>query len=130
MSKILVVDDSPTMCDLAREVLFPAGYKVACALNGQQALDLLNAGMQPDLILLDLVMPVLDGPGFVEAIRDRGMTIPVLIVSAHMGPHEADLGLPVVGSVHKPFRPADLVEAVLKALESKHGEKGSGTDTE
>ena len=81
--KILVVDDEPTIRELAEELLTSAGYNVLMATDGRQALDLARKE-HPDLILLDLVMPGISGIGVVQEIRNdlRLKETPVLIMSA------------------------------------------------
>ena len=81
---ILVVEDEPDIRDLVVECLRFAGFNVYEAENGQQALDVLQGIPQPTLILADLMMPVMDGPALIAALRsdDRFATLPVVIVTA------------------------------------------------
>ena len=87
MSTILVVDDVANFRDPLAASLRVAGYDAACASNGQEALAAVRA-KRPDLILLDLAMPVMDGLSFLKALRtgdagaDSGGQIPVLVLSA------------------------------------------------
>ena len=67
---ILVVDDDPTFCGLVEEVLATEGYQVTAAPNGLVALDIVR-DRAFDLILIDVRMPELDGPGFYKALQDR-----------------------------------------------------------
>ncbi|WP_338462541.1 Cache 3/Cache 2 fusion domain-containing protein [Synechococcus elongatus IITB7] len=81
----LVIDDDPTNRSLLRQLLEREGWQVADAEEGQQALAVLEAmEALPDLILLDLMMPQMDGFAFVEALRanDRWQTLPVIVVTA------------------------------------------------
>ncbi len=82
-SRILVVDDDPSIRGFLAEALADEGYDVKVAGNGQEALAVASQ-WQPDLILLDLMMPVLDGWGFREAQRriERLATVPVIVLSA------------------------------------------------
>ena len=83
MSRILVVDDALLFREPIAASLRLAGHDVACADNGRNALDLLES-VRPDLVVLDLGMPVMDGPTFLRELRARpdfGHT-PVLVVSA------------------------------------------------
>jgi CheY-like chemotaxis protein len=81
---ILVVEDDPESRDALRLALKLAGHTVHTAAHGQEALDLLRAGSPPDLILLDLMMPVLSGWQFREVQRQNPALagIPVVILSA------------------------------------------------
>lgn len=80
---ILVVDDDEQQRSCIAELLSRAGYEVAVAGDGQDALELLRAGLRPALIVLDLTMPRMDGWAFLERLRGSPRaTIPVLVTSA------------------------------------------------
>src|SRR4051812_43717388 len=80
---ILVVEDNAALRQVMRAVLEAAGYRVACAANGREALDSLRAAEPPFVILLDLSMPVMDGWQFRERQRQTAgfASIPVLLLS-------------------------------------------------
>ena len=82
--RILVVDDDADMRDGLAEVLANEGYVVATAANGQVALDLMRRGPLPDLVLLDLMMPVLDGLGFRAQQKSDPVLahVPVVVITA------------------------------------------------
>jgi CheY-like chemotaxis protein len=81
---VLVVEDDTDIRESFVEYLEADGFHVYQATNGQEALDVLRQMPQPTLILADLMMPVLDGPGLIAALRenDEFATLPVVIVSA------------------------------------------------
>jgi len=83
-SDILVVDDDPDIRDSLREVLEDEGYSVACVGNGQEALDWLHREPRPRVILLDLMMPIMDGWQFRrEQKRDPAIAdIPLIVITA------------------------------------------------
>ena len=86
MTKVLVADDSETILLLLRTRLEMEGYEVATAADGQEAVEALDgAGPdgQPDLILLDAMMPRMSGLDVLRRLRDEGSETPILIVSAH-----------------------------------------------
>jgi CheY-like chemotaxis protein len=86
MTKVLVADDSETILLLLRTRLEMEGYEVATAADGQEAVEALDgAGPegQPDLILLDAMMPRMSGLDVLRRLREEGSETPVLIVSAH-----------------------------------------------
>ena len=115
---VLVVDDEACMRDLVVDVLQAEGYAVGAADNGQHALEYLQRG-RPDAIVLDLMMPVLDGWAFMEAYREvAGAEIPVIGVSAAMSPRVAErLGqLGVQACLAKPFEITDLLAYVARAV--------------
>ncbi|HUF32334.1 MAG TPA: response regulator [Acidimicrobiales bacterium] len=115
MARILVVDDEPDILMVVRLSLEAHGHEVLLAADGRMALDRLT-GHLPDLVLLDLMMPVLDGWGVLVALRDRPEEVPVVVLSALVGNKAAerrayDLGaLDVVG---KPFE----VDALLRRVD-------------
>jgi CheY-like chemotaxis protein len=79
---ILVVDDDPDIRDSLREVLEDEGYDVSCVGNGQEALDHLKAASpRPCVILLDLMMPVMDGWQFLAERSRRSNATPVVLLS-------------------------------------------------
>ena len=84
MHTILVVEDDSDIRELVSEMLAQAGYRVAEAGNGQEALDFLRAHDQPCVVLLDLMMPVLSGPELLEIMAEdeRLAKLPVVVVSA------------------------------------------------
>ena len=87
MSAILVVDDTPDCLEPLSRLLRLLGHDVACAENGLAAIDVLRR-FNPDLVILDLMMPVMDGIGFLEHIRreDRWNRLPVIVFTgAHNG---------------------------------------------
>ena len=111
---VLIVDDDAGLLRLLTTILRSADYDVATALNGIDALDV--AGRKHiDVIVLDLRMPVLDGPGFFRQLRARGDTTPVLLTSS-FGARDAQRELGAEGAIEKPFEPDDLLEAVGSLL--------------
>jgi CheY-like chemotaxis protein len=86
MTRVLVADDSETILLLLRTRLEMEGYEVATAADGQEAVDVLAAAapdQQPDVILLDAMMPRMSGLDVLRTLRDEGSETPILIVSAH-----------------------------------------------
>lgn len=107
---ILIVEDDEVIRRAMRMVLEWEGYAVACAANGQEALDLLRAGSRPALIVLDVMMPVLDGKQFrQEQLRDPSLaSIPVIVVSAL----DFAQAVNAVYHVRKPFEVQELLDAI------------------
>jgi CheY-like chemotaxis protein len=113
-SHILVVDDNDAVRQVLRAVLQAAGYRVACAANGRDALDYLRAAEPPFVILLDLAMPVMDGRQFRQHQQaDPTLAlIPVVVVSGEGDLPQIAASLGVAGHFSKPVEPAKLVEAI------------------
>jgi DNA-binding response OmpR family regulator len=93
LRRILVVDDDPDLSELVVAALTCQGFAAIVARNGHEALDLLATGLRPAAILLDLVMPVMDGREFRTRQREQAniATIPVIICSAEAPSTAADL---------------------------------------
>ena len=86
---ILIVEDDKTLNDAYRMILEHAGYLVDVAFNGQEALDALGTlGQDPDIILLDLRMPVLDGIGFLEQFNPKDHPDCTIVVFTNYDTHK------------------------------------------
>lgn len=116
---ILSVDDEPDITDLARFHLTRAGYDVITAATGREAIEAVNAH-HPDLVLLDLMLPDIDGFGVCEILRRTPDTaaIPIVIVSAWSTTeaHELSMDYGVLAYVTKPFSPNELVARIAQLL--------------
>ncbi len=111
---ILVIDDDAALSRMLLLALRGDGLDVASAPNGAVALDQIDE-RTPDVIVLDLEMPVMDGRSFYRELRARGADMPVLILSAF----EARRGQRELGAnayLNKPFDPDDLVREVRQLL--------------
>jgi CheY-like chemotaxis protein len=88
MARVLVVDDDEAIRDVVAEVLRDEGYSVVCAENGAQALREIEGDHHPDLVLLDLMMPVMSGWEVLEQLQANQelARIPVVVVSAMSAP--------------------------------------------
>jgi len=118
--KVLVVDDKASVRDLLRDYLQQQGYAVAVATNGREALYAARHE-NPDAILLDIMMPEMDGYQFLQQYR-RERSVPVIIITARDEESDAVLGLELGADdyVLKPFRLRELearVRAVLRRAE-------------
>jgi DNA-binding response OmpR family regulator len=118
--KLLVVDDKANVRDLLREYLTQQGFAVATAVNGREALYAARHE-QPDVILLDIMMPEMDGYEFLRQYR-RERSVPVIVITARDEESDAVLGLELGADdyIIKPFRMRELaarVRAVLRRAE-------------
>ena len=117
--KILVVDDEPDVRNLVSRLLGPIG-DVDIAVDGAEALDLILAGARPDLIVLDLMMPKMDGLTLTRELKkDPALArIPIVILTAKTGARDMVDGINA-GARHyvtKPFKSEELLGKVRKAL--------------
>jgi CheY-like chemotaxis protein len=114
--KVLVVDDDDQLADVVRQVLRDAGYSVATVRHGAAALELVKH-ISPDLILLDLSMPIMDGWSFVTQYR-RIAKSGARVVLLTGNPQAAEIArtLQADGYITKPFDIASLVSVVAREL--------------
>ncbi|HZI88319.1 MAG TPA: response regulator [Pyrinomonadaceae bacterium] len=128
-TKILIADDYEDNLELLRLLLVAAGYQVLEARNGAECLDLAREG-HPDLIMVDLSMPILDGWKTFQALRtdEQTASIPCIAVTAH-GETDRERALQTGFDAYlsKPFRGAELVDTINKLLPSSlsHTREGS-----
>lgn len=123
MKRILIADDKPTGRELVRTILENDGYEVHEAVDGLDAVQRAR-DVHPDLVILDLHMPGLDGFGAVAALRQEkafaSTPILALTASAMMGDRERALGAGFTGYVSKPIRLATLRAEIERLLNGIH----------
>lgn len=109
---VLVVDDDPDILEAICDILGGEGYRVARARHGLEALERMTEET-PSVILLDLMMPVMDGLAFAQALRDRGLggRVPILVISADGNPSRA-ASVGAAGYLAKPFD----IDALLRQV--------------
>jgi DNA-binding response OmpR family regulator len=125
MKQILVVDDEPKIAEICRDYLQRAGFTVAIAGNGADALTLARA-KQPDLVVLDLGLPRLDGLDVTRALRKRS-NVPIIMLTARVEESDKLIGLELGADdyVTKPFSPKELVarvRAVFRRIDAGAGQ--------
>ena len=118
--KILVVDDELDIRTLARASLALVGkHEVVLAASAREGLELARTA-SPDVVLLDLVMPGMDGVAVMQALRDDPATraIPIVFLTARAAPAEVAryVALGARGAIEKPFDPMTLSEAIARVL--------------
>ena len=119
--KIMVVDDEGIVLESCRRVLEPEGYELLLAKSAEEALDAVNADTF-SLILLDLKMPVHDGIYLMKTLKDRGVDVPVVVMTGYSTVEtmrEAD-EMGASRFLPKPFTPDELIDTVRRVL--KKGE--------
>jgi CheY-like chemotaxis protein len=110
---ILVIDDDPSILETLTEILKFEGYPVETASNGLEGLLVLEHA-EPSLILLDMRMPILDGWGFAQELRERGIKLPILVMTAAQDAFRWAQEIEAEGFLAKPFDLFDLLEAVQR----------------
>lgn len=119
---ILIVDDDESARKILKGFLSRSGFDVQLSANGKEALELVHAGPPPDLILLDLQMPVMNGFEVLSAMRvnPAWAAIPTVIATASAECTAAEFG--VAGLLRKPFHGVDVQAAVTLALTRRKGQ--------
>lgn len=122
MTRILIVDDDSVIRDLLVDVLETEGYEVSQAGDGQTAVETARAWM-PHLILMDLMMPVLDGSSAIRILKSDEETrlIPIIVMSAVMHLHRHSAELPANGFIDKPFDIDALLDDVARQVGTDDG---------
>ena len=120
---ILCVEDEPEMIDLIRLILGRRGFEVKGAAGGTEGLKMIRQD-PPDLVLLDLMMPDMDGWEVYQQMKadEKTKNIPVIVVTARAQSIDKVLGLHIAkvdDYITKPFSPQDLMNSVDKVLKSK-----------
>jgi DNA-binding response OmpR family regulator len=120
---IVYIEDDAEMIDLVSLILNRRGYEVKGAHGGRQGLDLIHQ-WTPDLILLDLMMPDMDGWDVYQQLKANETTkiIPVIVITAKAQPIDRVLGLHIAkvdDYISKPFHPQDLIASIEKILSKR-----------
>ncbi|PTJ92160.1 response regulator transcription factor [Staphylococcus simulans] len=131
---MLVVDDEQSIVTLLKYNLETAGYLVEVAYDGEEALQKLNA-VQPDLVVLDVMLPKLDGIEVCKTIRSDRNLVPILMLTAKDDEFDRVLGLELGADDYmtKPFSPREVVarvKAILRRSKQVHSQKEEETGSE
>jgi DNA-binding response OmpR family regulator len=118
--QIVYIEDEPGMIDLVRLILSRKGYVVKGADGGRSGLELIRSS-PPDLVLLDLMMPDMDGWEVYQQIKasDETRSIPVIVITAKAQNIDKVLGIHIAkvdDYISKPFNPQQLIDSVEKVL--------------
>src|SRR5512139_3970845 len=129
MAKILVIDDEPSIVNLVTAYLKPEGYEVHTAMDGPSGLKAARA-FKPDLIILDIMLPGMDGIELLSRLR-RESEVYVILLTARTEETDKVIGLTVGADdyVTKPFSPRELlarVKAAVRRLQLQPAAEGAG----
>ena len=126
-AKVLLVDDDKKTVDLARLYLEKDGYKVIVAYDGKQALASARQ-KKPDLIVLDVMLPELDGFDLCRILRTEGDKVPIIMLTARTLDDDKLIALDLGADdyVTKPFSPRELVARVRAVLRRVGNRRGAG----
>ena len=122
MARVLIVDDEPDVLEILSDIIAGFGHDVSTALNGAEGLSIVRM-TPPDVILLDLVMPVMTGRDALAHLRDEHPEIPVIVVAAEMETAltEQLSALGAFGYITKPFRMEEISQMLAAALARRSG---------
>ncbi len=125
--RVVCIEDEPEMIDLMRLILSRKGYQVIGAMGGREGLEAVQRD-KPDVVLLDLMMPDMDGWEVYQKMKanDATKNIPVIVVTAKAQSIDKVLGLHIAkvdDYITKPFGPQDLVDSIEKVLARKERER-------
>ncbi|HEX8230976.1 MAG TPA: response regulator [Chloroflexia bacterium] len=123
---ILVVDDDETILSTVCDILQFEGYSTECAANGEEGLRVLET-VKPKLVLLDMRMPVLDGWQFAQILKERGIKIPIVVMTAAQDAKEWAREIEANGYLPKPFDYLDLLAAVEAHMARNGNGNGDGS---
>jgi CheY-like chemotaxis protein len=120
VSTVLIVEDEFAIADLLEMVLTDEGYRVLMAANGRQGLERLAEEPRPDLIISDYMMPVLDGAGLIQAMRESEAQrdIPYIVMSSMPEANVRERIGGYAAFVRKPFQLAAMVRLVAVILDA------------
>ena len=119
MATILIVDDSRFSRNTFRKALSSEGYEILEAVDGREGLEMIRKH-QPDCVLLDMLMPELNGNEVLEVLHEQGIEVPVIIVTADIQEHTQarcfELGAKAF--LNKPAKNGELQQAIQTVLSS------------
>ena len=132
MTRLLVADDSETVLLMLQRRLEIEGYDVVTATDGFEALERLReqGAEEPDVILLDAMMPNMSGTEVLEELRKSGSKIPVLMISAHLDAAQPDRmrSLGASDAIPKPFEWEDLIAKIEELAAGRNGAADGSAD--
>lgn len=131
MSRVLVVDDEPAIVTLLQYNLEQAGYQVVTAIDGEQALNL-ALHERFDVILLDLMLPKLDGVEVTKKLRQEKVSTPIIMITAKTSEFDTVFGLELGADdyITKPFSPREVIarmKAVMRRYHDENDQPQTGT---
>ncbi|HHV44168.1 MAG TPA: response regulator transcription factor [Firmicutes bacterium] len=132
MTSILIADDDPHVHEILSLYFRKEGFEILSAYDGQVTLELVSSS-NPDLLILDIMMPKLDGWEVCTQLRNQGIDIPIIMLTAKNDDYEKILGfeLGTDDYVTKPFNPAEVLErtkAVLRRVKPRNTVSAQGIE--
>jgi DNA-binding response OmpR family regulator len=121
MEKILFADDDKDICEIVKNILTNAGYEIIIARDGEEALGLAKT-KKPDLVILDYLMPMLNGVEVLRELKKDSSTkdIPVIMLTAYSSEKEESLDAGAMDFITKPVDKTDLLLRIRSVLKIRH----------
>jgi DNA-binding NtrC family response regulator len=119
VAQLLLIEDDPTILRVVGEILSDAGHAVTPTSGGVAALQSIDAGFRPDLVVLDMRMPDIDGWELRRQLDDRGLDLPLFVMTAARDAAASATDVRAVGHIAKPFDIDEFVLAVAGALDHR-----------
>ena len=116
-ARILVVDDDEAIRTMLADIFLEEGYQVQTAVHGRQALESLNRSSF-DLLLTDMAMPVMDGWELARELKDRGVSVPLVVMTAAQSAAALAREVDAVAYLGKPFDIDNLLSTVDRVIQS------------
>ena len=113
---VLVVDDDPAIRAVVQDILDMEGCEVVSAANGREAVDHIQR-TPPGVVLLDMNMPVLDGWGVARELKERGIEVPIVVMTAAVSAQRSRDEIGAIACLAKPFDLDDLLDAVTRFVD-------------
>jgi CheY-like chemotaxis protein len=115
---VLVIDDSYVNRQLMKSILDTKIKEITEAGDGIEALEILESGILPDMIILDLMMPVMDGVETLKKIRELGYSMPIIVITADIDGSKRTkcLELGISGYINKPIHGSQVVKLIREVL--------------
>jgi DNA-binding NtrC family response regulator len=131
MYKILVVDDEPRIAKVLQHFLVKMGFEATTAAGGGKAIEILNSGIKPDLIILDMKMPKVTGPEVLKHMQGINCKVPVIILTGSIDAEKyfedlKELNFRAENIVYKPVDLFTLLETVRKKLKIAQADQEAG----
>ncbi|ABW31316.1 response regulator transcription factor [Acaryochloris marina] len=115
MKRVLLVEDEERIARFVEKGLLKHGYQSTLVTDGQQALDQANLEAF-DVVLLDLGLPIISGWTVLQTLRQRGFTVPIIVITAFVDQDELALASGATDFISKPFQFSELIETIQRHL--------------
>jgi CheY-like chemotaxis protein len=125
--RVLVVEDDERLVMAIKDTLADEGYETRAAFNGTEAIDAMRSGFLPDVIVLDLMMPIATGYAVVSWLQQKGMDVPIVLSTQSDEVAAREVG--AVLKLSKPFTAEQLIDGIALALKNRADWRSASQNT-